>query len=177
MSDPIASVLSNVAPLLLSDVLISRRQQKEAIRQKRVRLAEDVERELLALHLLMRYYEQSPEYSRKVAIHLRSLAELKRTSGHLVPRGWVHTFEGVRASVGEALGIVGAASWSRDLGDYEIEPYSQEWQEKSEVYIAYISRRFATWGLNPTDRAAKKLRPLQFDAWLAEREKSPFTRF
>ena len=177
MSDPTSGFISGVAPVLVSDLLLTRRQQKNVLHQRRGQLARDVRRELLALHLLMSFYEQTTDYARKVAIHLRSLAELKRTSAHLVPEGWLHSFESVRSSVGEALGIVGAAAWSRDLEEFEVEPYSQEWQEKSAVYIAYVANRYARWELCPTDRLAKKLEPMHFDAWLAEREKHWMTRY
>jgi hypothetical protein len=90
---------------------------------------------------------------------------------HLLPEGWNGLFQSVRASAGEAIGGPALADIDPEFMNEPVAEYSPKWQENCEEYIGYVLYRVRLWGLDPSTRNARRLRPLDFDDWLDMRSK------
>ena len=175
MSDPIATVMSKVLPVLLTEFFGERRRVRMTLHRRRSLAARRLSAELTGLHELMKKYEKTERYARLVSVRLRSLCRQYEEVGFLFPSGWHHLANGTRASIGEALGGVGASPWDDRFIGWPVSAYSAQWQQNSENYISYVLNRLRRWELNPSDKAGERLRPLSFDSWLLERQKHLLT--
>ncbi|MUN63808.1 hypothetical protein GMA12_11770 [Kocuria sediminis] len=86
-----------------------------------------------------------------------------------IPRQGQHVRQSVAIALGELFGAVGWSNFHPQDADFDVSEHSQLWWDNADAYLIYLVDRFSRWYDDP--HAAHKLLILNFDTWLANRER------